>query len=56
MSDKVEGFLIGIMGVMVIISLIILFVAVSERGIADSCELSGSFVIKGKAYKCEPSK
>ena len=29
----------------------------AERGIeseiASSCELSGSFVVKGKAYKCE---
>ena len=28
-------------------------VADIESEIASSCELSGSFVVKGKAYKCE---
>tara|TARA_R110000851_G_scaffold32736_1_gene87573 strand:- start:5747 stop:5923 length:177 start_codon:yes stop_codon:yes gene_type:complete len=52
----------GSAGVGASLMLILLFAGVlvdikAERGIkneiASSCELSGSFVVKGKAYKCE---
>jgi hypothetical protein len=56
MSDLTEGVIGGVLGFIVVIAFIALSVAVSKTGIANSCELSGSFVVSGKAYKCELMK
>ena len=56
MSDLTEGFIGGVLGFIVVIAFIALSVVVSKTGIANSCELSGSFVVSGKAYKCELMK
>ena len=56
MSDLTEGVIGGVLGFVLVITLIILFVDISDKAIANSCDLSGSFVVDGKAYKCELMK
>jgi hypothetical protein len=56
MSDFVEGIIAGVLSFMIVVCLIMVFVSVSQKGIATSCQVSGSFVVDGKAYKCEIMK
>jgi CDP-diglyceride synthetase len=56
MSDKIEGFIGGVLCFIIVIALILLFVGVHQKGIVNSCELSGSFIAYGKSYKCELMK
>ncbi len=56
MSDLAGGIIAGVLSFMIVVCLIMLFVNVSQNGIANSCELSGGFVVDGKAYKCELMK
>ena len=56
MSDFVEGIIAGVLSFMIVVCLIMVFVSVSQKGIATSCQVSGSFVVDGKAYKCESMK
>jgi hypothetical protein len=56
MSDGAEGIIAGIIAVLIVLFAIAVSVKASERGIASSCQLSKSFVVDGKAYKCELMK
>jgi hypothetical protein len=56
MSDFVHGIIAGVLSFMIVVCLIMIFVNASQKSIAASCQVSGSFVVGGKAYKCELMK
>jgi hypothetical protein len=56
MSDLAGGIIGGIIVVLIALFVIAVSVKASDRAIASSCQLSGSFVVDGKAYKCELMK
>ena len=53
MSDKIEGIVAASLALILVLFLVSVAVKATEDTIATSCELSGSFVMGDKAYKCE---
>tara|TARA_R110000787_G_scaffold86785_2_gene184959 strand:- start:635 stop:805 length:171 start_codon:yes stop_codon:yes gene_type:complete len=53
MSDKVEGIVAASLVLILVLFFVSMAAKITEDTIATSCELSGSFVVLDKAYKCE---
>jgi hypothetical protein len=51
--SSAQGFILGIIIMLVVLIITSLSINIAKTNIAHSCELSGHIVIDSKAYKCE---